>query len=177
VNSASEIHPIDRLSADDKYRIHYHRVVDLAVASHLLTSDPETEIGHFAFSRYYYRGKELDRELPDSIQQFEEEYPELVIDRRNRQDRILIGSVESYKSSGVRALVEDLILIGASHRVWPVGTSFTLTYPWRLSGLGRSVRFREDLTEFTRRRIVQMLRKAGKLHNADLFGEPHEGTK
>jgi hypothetical protein len=42
-------HPVSVLSQEEKYRIYYSRVVDLAVYSSLLTADSNTEIGHFAF--------------------------------------------------------------------------------------------------------------------------------
>jgi hypothetical protein len=45
-----------------------------------------------------------------------------------------------------------------------------LTYPWDLDGKGRIVRFRQDLSDFMKRRIVAILRKAGKLGHSALFG-------
>ena len=46
-----------------------------------------------------------------------------------------------------------------------------LTYPWDLAGKGQPVRFRDDLSEFMKRRILEILRRAGKLRTTLLFGE------
>lgn len=163
------IHPVDRLARQDKSRIYYSRVVDLAVVSGLLVPDPSTEVGHFAFSRYYYQGKELDTDLQQALKEFKEQYPDLVTKRRAEQDRIFSGAVERFYNEADTEKIHDLILIGATHSVWPVGTSFALTYPWDLDGEGQPVRFRADLSDFMKRRIVEMLKKAGKLRNPRLF--------
>ena len=81
-----------------------------------------------------------------------------------------MGAVEGFLRSDSAEKTEELILVGATHCVWPVGTSFTLTYPWDLDGKGRPVGFRKDLTDFMKRRIIVILRKAGKLGHRDLFG-------
>ncbi len=162
-------HPADALSRQEKCHIYYSRVVDLAVVSGLLIPDPDTEIGHFAFSRQYYDGKALDGNLTAAIREFERKYPELVLERRVDRNRAFMGAVEDFSREGDSEKIEDLILIGASYAVWPAGTSFTLTYPWDLNGQGRTVRFRDDLTDFTKRRILEILKKTGKLRNRDLF--------
>jgi len=41
--------------------------------------------------------------------------------------------------------------------------------PWDLDGKGQPVRFRTDLTDFMKRRILEILKKAGKLRNPRLF--------
>lgn len=162
-------HPVDALSAQEKCHIYYSRVVDLAVVSGLLISDPDTEIGHFAFSRHYYDGKALDGNLTVAIREFEREYPEFALEREVDLNRAFMGVVEDFSRESDSEKIQDLILIGASHAVWPAGTSFTLTFPWDLSGQGRIVQFRADLTDFMKRRILEILRKAGKLRNPNLF--------
>jgi hypothetical protein len=169
MTSRFPIHPVDNLSPDEKSRIYYSRVVDLAVFQGLLIPDLDGEIGHFAFSRYYFQGQDLDTKLREALRDFEEKYPELIMLRRSEQDRKFIGTVEEFYKSGNEEKIRDLIVVGASHRVWPTGTSFTLTYPWDLDGTGQMVRFRRDLSDFTKRRIVKILKSAGKLLTPDLF--------
>jgi hypothetical protein len=164
------VHPVDTLAPEETYRIYYSRVVDLAVAQGLLTSDPDAEIGHFAFSRHYTDGKILDQELIQAVLEFEAQHPEAAQRRRSEKDLTFMGAVERYYRAAPEEKVQDLILIGASHSVWPAGTSHTLTYPWDLAGNGRPVRFRDDLPEFMKRRIIKILKKAGKLRNPYLFG-------
>lgn len=164
------VHPVDALSSQQKCKIYYSRVVDLAAASGLLVPDPDTEIGHFAFSRHYNEGCELDRMLQHALRDFAKHHPDLVSARTYRLDEEFSGVATAFQSSTGPERLRDLILIGASHGVWPIGTSFTLTYPWDLEGRPRPVTFRDDLTEFMRRRILEILRKAGKLRNPQLFG-------
>jgi hypothetical protein len=168
------VHPADKLTPGDTNRIYYGRVVDLAVFSGLLVPDPDTEIGHFAFSAFYEQGRQLDKALMEEIAEFEARHPEFVKQRRNELNRSFLGAVESFREADNESKIQSLILVGASHGVWPTGTSFTLTYPWDLDGTGRKVRFRPDLSEFTRRRIVEILRKAGKLRSSGLFRERPE---
>jgi len=165
----SLMHPVDLLSGTEKYRIYYSRIVDLAVVSGLLVPDPEDEIGHFAFSSHYREGKRTDRELQAAILRYVQEYPELAKRHRDQQDLCSLGATEDYLRSDNAEKIRQLILVGASQAVWPRGTSFVLTYPWDLDGTGRPVRFREDLSEFMQRRIVDILRRTGKLRNVDLF--------
>lgn len=162
-------HPVSAFSQEEKYRIYYSRVVDLAVYASLLTPDPNTEIGHFAFSRYYEEGKALDEDLGRALQEFEQKYPGELRKRRASLNIELVGAIDEYFRSDKADKLRDLIRVGASYRVWPVGTSFTLTYPWDLSGRGRPVRFREDLSPFMKRRILEVLKNAGKLRNPSLF--------
>ncbi len=169
MRSSHPIHPVDKLSAGDKWRIYYARVVDLAVASNLLVPDPDTEIGHFAFSRYYDHGKQLDTSLMSAINRFEREHGDAVAMRSTELDRRFRGAVESFQRASSEEKIRELITIGASHQVWPTGTSFVLTYPWDLDGTGRVVRFREDLTDFMKRRVIDMLARAGKLRSPDPF--------
>lgn len=170
MNSESLIHPVDLLTQQDRNRIYFSRVVDLAVVFGLLVPDPNTEIGHFAFSRHYYQGKLLDAELQRALRQFRERYPELVESRKAEQDRIFSGVVEKFQMERDTEKIHDLIIIGATYGVWPVGTSFALTYPWDLDGIGQPVRFRDDLSDFTKRRILEILKKAEKLRDPNLFG-------
>lgn len=170
MTSSIPAHPVDTLAPEEKYRIYYSRVVDLAVAQGLLTSDPDTEIGHFAFSRHYTDGKTLDKALIQAVLEFETQYPEAARQRRLEKDRTFMGAVESYYQSAPEEKIQDLILIGASYSVWPAGTCHTLTYPWDLAGNGHPVRFRDDLTEFMKRRIIEILKKVGKLRNPYLLG-------
>ncbi|MBI5250792.1 MAG: hypothetical protein HY912_14975 [Desulfomonile tiedjei] len=165
----SEVHPVDRLGALDKSRIYFSRIVDLAVVSGLLVPDPNTAIGHFAFSRHYFHGKQIDRDLQKTLREFRDRYPDLVAGRRAEQDRIFSGAVENFSTETDTEKVHDLIIIGATHSVWPVGTSFALTYPWDLNGTGLPVRFRTDLSDFMKRRVLEILQKAGKLRNPDIF--------
>jgi hypothetical protein len=145
-------------------------VVDLAVIQGLLIPDPDSEIGHFAFSRHYFQGQDFDAKLRMALREFEEKFPELILLRRTEQDRQFMGTVEEFYTSRNDDKIRDLKIVGASHRVWPTGTSFTLTYPWELDGSGRMVRFRDDLSDFMKRRIVKILKDAGKLRSPDLFG-------
>jgi len=163
------VHPVDSLTPERKYRIYYHRVVDLSVASGLLTDDPDTEIGHFAFSSYYQEGGILDEKLGETIARFEDVYPKIAVRRSTRRNRELMGAVERFHASSVEEKIADLIRVGASRKVWPLGTSFTLTYPWDLTGKGRPVRFRDDLTDFMKRRIIKILEETGKLRSSDPF--------
>lgn len=163
------IHPVDALKPQDKYRIYFHRVVLLAVAAGLLTSDPKTEIGHFAFSRYFTEGQDLDKALREAINEFTAQYPELVENRRDELDDASGGAVSAYLKSEPQDKVQELILIGASHNVWPVGTSHVLTFPWDLEGKGRPVTFRSDLSDFMKRRVLDILKRAGKLRNPHII--------
>lgn len=167
--SGPPIHPVDELSASEKCRIYYSRVVDLAVAQGLLDPDPDTEIGHFAFSMHYVEGKELDLELRCRIQRFETNHPDIVTARRRELNERLLGAVEDFRKSDAEEKIRFLIIVGASYGVWPMGTSFTLQYPWGLDGTGSAVCFRKDLSEFTKRRIIAILKKNGKFRNPNLF--------
>lgn len=144
-------------------------MVDLAVAQELLDPDPDTEIGHFAFSRYYVEGKELDLGLRSRIQRFEANHPDIVTARRRELNERLLGAVDEFRKSDNEEKIRFLIIVGASYCVWPTGTSFTLEYPWSLDGEGRSVRFRKDLSDFTKRRIITSLKKSGKFRNPNIF--------
>lgn len=170
MKQAAPVHPADHLALHEKCRIYYRRIVDLAVAKGLLSPDPATEIGHFAFSDSYAQGKILDSKLRTAIRTFEEEYPGVATERAARRNRLFGEAVESFILSPPEEKIEDLIRIGASYSVWPAGTSFVLTYPWDLSGRGRPVRFRPDLTEFMKRRVIAILRQAGKLRGSNPFG-------
>ena len=163
------MHPVDALTAQEKCDIYFSRVVDLAVAFGLLIADPDTEIGHFAFSRHYTLGKDLDGRLQRALHEFEEKYPERVLERREIQNKEFLGAADEFFASSDQEKMRDLILIGASRRVWPTGTSFVLTYPWDPVGNGQRVVFRPDLTDFTKRRILAILRKAGKLRDPNPF--------
>lgn len=167
-------HPIDSLSWSDRCDIYYSRVVDLAALSGLLTRDPKTEIGHFAFSDHYAKGKALDRKLQKAIREFEQRHPHVADDRREERNERFMGVVEDYRSSGNEEKIRDLIRVGASYRIWPTCTSFTLTYPWDLEGNGRPVRFRDDLSPFMKRRILEILKKVDKLGDPHLFAELDE---
>lgn len=169
MTSRFPIHPVDRLSRDEKCRIYYSRVVDLAVFQGLLMPDPDSEIGHFAFSRHYFQGQDFDAKLRTALKEFEEKFPELILLRRSEQDRKFLGTVEEFYTSRNEERLRDLIIVGASYRVWPTGTSFTLIYPWNLDCTGRTVRFRDDLSDFMKRRIVKILKDSGKLRSSDLF--------
>lgn len=163
MKQAAPVHPADQLALHEKCRIYYRRVVDLAVARGLLSPDPAMEIGHFAFSDAYLQGKILDHKLRAAIRSFEEENPEAVAERIARRNRLYGEAVECFVRSRPEEKIEELIRIGASYSVWPAGSSFVLTYPWDLSGRGRPVQFRRDLTDFMKRRVIAILRQAGKL--------------
>jgi hypothetical protein len=165
------IHPVDRLTPQDKNRIYFSRVVDLAVVQGLLEADPDCEIGHFAFSRHYFAGKKIDFDLQVAIRQFRQKHPEIVSERRDRQDGFFGGIVTAFSREVPSEKLRDLIILGATYGIWPTGTSFVLTYPWDLDGRGRLVRFRSDLSDFMKRRIVEILKKAGKLRDEDPFGQ------
>jgi len=164
-------HPAEALSSQDKCDIYFSRVVDLAVASGLLDPDPSTEVGHFAFSAHYIRGKELDRRLQSALREFEGIRPDLVARRRQLQNEAYLGAADDFLRSSDDEKIQGLIVVGASYRVWPTGTSFTLTYPWDSVGNGNPVRFRPDLSDFMKRRILRTLKKAGTLRGSKLFGE------
>ena len=164
-------HPVEALSSQDKCDIYFSRVVDLAVASGLLDPDPNTAVGHFAFSGRYTRGKELDRTLQRALREFEGKRPDLVSQRRQLQDEVYLGAVDDFLGSSGDEKIRGLIVVGASYRVWGAGTSFTLTYPWDSAGAGKPVRFRPDLSDFMKRRILRILKKAGKFRSSNLFGE------
>jgi hypothetical protein len=167
MTAIAPIHPVDALTPQEKCKIYYGRVVNLAVWSKLLAPDPNTEIGHFAFSGYFTEGIALDEALQEAIRIFSERYPELIIQRTAEHDVRFVGAVTAFQGSDDGEKIQDLIVVGASRNVWPVGTSHMLTYPWDLDGTGRPVRFRPDLTDFMKRRGVSMLKKAGKLHDPD----------
>jgi hypothetical protein len=169
--STMPIHPADALSQEDKCRIYYSRVVDLAVVSGLLIPDPHTEIGHFAFSRHYYQGEELDRRLRSALIRFEKKQPEIVQERRDIMNQAYMGALEDFLGSDNAERIQELIVVGASRAIWPAGTSFVLTYPWDLTGKGQPVGFRDDLSEFMKRRVLEILRRAGKLSTIHLFDE------
>jgi hypothetical protein len=144
-------------------------VVDLAVAWGLLIPDPNSEIGHFAFSQYYYDGKQLDLKLHNDISDYEKNYPELSFERIEELNDRFMGEVSSFLKQANEDKIHDLIILGATYCVWPAGTASSLTYPWGLDGTGIPVRFRTDLSEFTKRRIIEILKKSGKLRNPNLF--------
>jgi hypothetical protein len=171
MNDSIPVHPIEALSSQDKCDVYFSRVVDLAVASGLLDPDPNTEVGHFAFSAHYIRGKELDRWLQSALRELEGTRPDLVSRRRQLQNEASWGAVDDFFGSSDDEKIRGLIVVGASYRVWPTGTSFTLTYPWDSAGNGKPVRFRPDLSDFLKRRILRILKKAGKLRGSNLFGE------
>ena len=122
-------HPVEDLSSQDKCDIYFSRVVDLAVASGLLDADPNAEVGHFAFSAHYYRGKELDRGLQTALREFEGMRPDLALERRRSQNEASLGAADDFPRSSDEEKIRGLIVIGASYRIWGAGTSFTLTYP------------------------------------------------
>jgi hypothetical protein len=163
------LHPAEALSGQDKCDIYFSRVVDLAVESGLLDPDPNAEIGHFAFSEHYFRGEDLDRRLQIDLRRFEDEHPGAVAHRRELQNEAFLGAVDDFLRSSDEEKIRELIIVGASYRVWPTGTSFVLTYPWDSAGNGQVVAFRRDLSAFTKRRILAILKKAGKLRNPNLF--------
>lgn len=167
-------HPVDALTTREKCMIYYSRVVDLAVASGLLDDDPETEVGHFAFSDYYRQGKELAAELQEALQEYRARYPAAAEGRTDSLDREFAGVASRFQTESPEERAQHLQIIGAARNVWPVGTAFTLTYPWDLDGVGHPVRFRSDLTDFMKRRVVEILKKAGKLRGPELFNEHGE---
>jgi hypothetical protein len=169
MNGSTPIHPVEILSSQDKCDIYFSRIVDLAVASGLLDLDQSSEIGHFAFSAHYTRGKDLDHRFQTALREFQDKHPDLVLERRELQNETSVGTVDEFFSLSDDDKVRELIIIGASRRVWPVGTSFVLTYPWDAAGNGKPVRFRRDLSDFMKRRVLRILEKAGKLRNSDLF--------
>jgi hypothetical protein len=170
-SSIRQVHPVDKLDQGQKCRIYYSRVVDLAVARGLLTSDQDSDIGYFAFSAYYREGAGLDTRLGKDISVYESLYPDLAFQRKIELNREFLGVVSGFLSEDNEEKINDLIIIGATHCVWPTGTSFVLTYPWDLAGHGQPVRFKKDLSDFTKRRIIDLLKRAGKLWNRNLFDE------
>lgn len=162
-------HPVDTLTTAEKHRIYFCRVVDLAVVGGLLTPDRDSEIGHFAFSRHYDDGRDIDRRLQQSLQVFKAEHPEAAFLRASQKDEEFLGAVTEFEREPNSLKIQDLIRIGASYAIWPTGTSFVLTYPWDLEGNGHAVRFREDLSDFMKRRVLAILKKAGKLRDPNLF--------
>ncbi len=162
-------HPVDGLTEHEKCRIYFHRVVDLAVAEELLPPDRHTPVGWFAFSDAYEEGKRLDATLRLELGRFENDHPRLVKNRHALLDLQHGGAVELYQRSSTKEKKADLIRIGATYRVWPTGVSFVLTYPWDLAVNGIPVRFRQDLSDFSRRRICRILTDARIDFGADLF--------
>ena len=169
MNGSTPIHPVEILASQDKCDIYFSRIVDLAVASGLLDPDRSSEIGHFAFSAHYTSGKDLDRQFQTALREFEDKHPDLVLERRELQNETSVGAVDEFFSLSDDDKIRELRIIGASRRVWPMGTSFVLTYPWDAAGNGKPVRFRSDLSDFMKRRVWRILKKAGKLRNSDLF--------
>lgn len=163
------VHPIDRLSEQEKCRIYFRRVVDLAVAEGMLPRDRHTPVGWFAFSVAYEEGKRLDEKLQDDLHRFEHDHPQLAKDRHALLDERYKGAVGLYKQSSAEDKRADLIRIGATYRVWPTCVLFTLTYPWDLVGNGIPVRFRLDLSDFTKRRICRILEDASIAFDPDRF--------
>jgi hypothetical protein len=164
-----EIHPLDRLRSEEKEKIYFKRVVDLAVWSGFLNPDPNSEVGHFAFSPRYYEGREFEARLAREIIDFETERPELASRIKSRRLAAFNISEQEQENWTEKEQARHLILVGASYRIWPTGVSHVLTYPWDDNGHGRPVTFRSDLTEFNKRRVIRILRDAGKLRNPDLF--------
>lgn len=171
MSTTSLVHPVDALTTAEKNRIYFSRVVDLAVAAGLLTPDRDSEVGHFAFSRHYDEGREADQRLQQALQDFRSLHPETDRERRSLKDATFLGAVTVFENESDAEKILDLMRIGASYAIWPTGTSFVLTYPWDLEGNGHPVRFRDDLSEFLQRRVLSILRKAGKLRHQDLFGQ------
>ncbi len=163
------LHPVDLLLNADKNRIYFSRVVDLAVFQGLLTNDPDSEIGHFAFSQYYREGKDLDTALRWDVQRYESEKPLVTQDRRRTLSTTLDQAAEDFLVMENQDKLKELILVGASYAVWPKGTSFVLTYPWEPDGSCKPVRFRPDLSEFQKRRIVEILKKTHTYRGQDPF--------
>jgi hypothetical protein len=169
MRSSEPVHPVDTLTEPLKCRIYYARVVDLAVAGRLLSPNPASPIGHFVFSSYYLEGKNLDRRLEKSIHIFQRKYPAITEERRRSVNNHSLGAAENFLESSTEEKIRFLILIGAGHYVWPTGTSFVLTYPWDLSCNPAEVTFRSNLTEFQKKRVVSILKKAGKFGNGNIF--------
>lgn len=169
MNDSTPIHPIEILSSQDKCDIYFSRIVDLAVESGLLDPDQDSEIGHFAFSAHYTRGKDLDHQFQSALREFEDKHPDLVLERRELQNETSLGAVDDFCGLSNDDKVLELIIIGASRRVWPLGTSFVLTYPWDAAGNGKPVGFRSDLSDFMKRRVLRILKKTGKLRHSNLF--------
>ncbi len=169
MSKSAPIHPVDALTPQDKCRIYFSRVVDLAVFSGLLEADRNTEIGHFAFSRHYEIGRDLERSLQERLREFEDEHSEMIAMRLTKQNQLLASVVDEFFRLSDEEKIQDLILIGASYRVWPTCTSFALIYPWDRDGTARPVRFRDDLSDFMKRRILNILKKERRLRNPDLF--------
>jgi hypothetical protein len=163
------IHPLERLSQRDKCKIYYYKVVRLAVAQGLLAPDPDTETGHFAFSAYYRDGEEMDRILMARIERYYRDHPAAAALRRRELDLRLKGAASSFEAMSSEEKIRELVTIGASRLVWPTGTSYVLTYPWRADGTPHVVEFRKDLTDFMKRRVIRILEKAGKLRSPDPF--------
>ncbi|WP_157212207.1 hypothetical protein [Desulfomonile tiedjei] len=113
----------------------------------------------------------MDFDLQVAIRQFEQRHPEIVGERHDRQDHLFGGIVTAFSKEARSEKLRDLIILGATYGIWPVGTSFVLTYPWDLDGRGRLVRFRSDLSDFMKRRIIEILKKAGKLRHENPFGD------
>ncbi len=169
MNTQPPIHPLDRLSADQKCQIYYRRVVDLALATGLLEPDPNSPVGHFVFSSHYFHGKTLDEAIGGAVARFRRDYPKLAAERYARLNNRLAGAIESFWESTPQELIRELILIGATFGVWPRCTSFVLTYPWDLGGTPRPVGFRSDLSDFMKRRVTKILLEAGKLKGPGPF--------
>ncbi len=160
------VHPADLLTEPEKHRIYYFRVVNLAVNEGLLPPSSDSDVAHFAFSDYYAQGRELDRQLRSALQDFEARFPRVA---QAREDQMAALWKQEPSADPQKQIRQELILIGASHAVWPTGTSFVLTYPWSLDGTAARVRFRDDLSEFMKRRIRDILAKAEKLRDPCLF--------
>jgi hypothetical protein len=109
--------------------------------------------------------------LRSALIRFEKKHPEIVQERRSNMNQAYIGALEDFLGSDNAERIQELIVVGASRAIWPAGTSFVLTYPWDLIGKGKPVRFRDDLSEFMKRRVLEILRRAGKLSTIHLFGE------
>ncbi|MEW6350040.1 MAG: hypothetical protein AB1646_13320 [Thermodesulfobacteriota bacterium] len=160
------IHPADLLTEPERHRIYFFRVVNLAVKEGLIPPTADSEVGHFAFSDFYAHGRELDRDLRTALRDFEARFPRVA---RAREDQNTELWKQDPSADLQKELRQELILIGASHAVWPTGTSFVLTYPWTLEGTPAAVRFRDDLSEFMRRRIRVLLTQAGKIGDPSLL--------
>lgn len=169
LDQEGNIHPLDLLQPEEKNKIYFKRVVDLAVWSGLLNPDPNSHVGHFAFSNHYHDGKRLETKLAEEIAYFEAENPELSKKIRDRRFQAFNISEEEQANWTERDEAQHLILVGASYQIWPKGVSHALTYPWDLDGRGSPVTFRPDLTEFNKRRVIKILKDAGKLRDPNLF--------
>ncbi len=160
------VHPAELLTEPEKHRIYFFQVVNLAVKEGLLPPGSDSEVGHFAFSDYYAQGRELDEDLRSAVMDFEARFPRVAqaLEARKAELRQKDTSADLLQQTRL-----ELILIGASHAVWPTGTSFVLTYPWTLEGTPAPVRFRDDLSSFMKRRVPAILADAGKLSDPLLF--------